>query len=90
MEKEEQLDLLVAANQERVKKLDKLILREEQYRDTERDLRQCRKMYDEEHNKRKELEKLVEAYKKDLEKQMAEAEERKLQENEAMAAEMQS
>ena len=88
MEKEEQLDLLVAANQERVKKLDKLILREESYRDLEFELRHAKKAYDEEHNKRKELEKLVEAYKKDLERQVALAEELKLRESEAMAAEM--
>ena len=35
LEKEEQLDLLVAANEERVKKLDKLIQKEEHYKKIE-------------------------------------------------------
>ena len=60
----------MAANEERVKKLDKLIQREEYYSDLQLKLRKLEIMFDEKQKRVIELEKLVAAYEKDLEDRM--------------------
>ena len=62
--------MLVAANEDRVKKLDKLIKKEAFYEELAIQKAWLEKAHDKEKDQRIELEKLVEAYKKDLEEQL--------------------
>ena len=77
--------MLVAANEDRVKKLDKLIKKEAFYEELALQKAWYEKAHEKEKDQRIELEKLVEAYKKDLEEQLRLKEEARMKENEAIA-----
>ena len=77
--------MLVAANEDRVKKLDKLIKKEAFYEELAIQKAWYEKAHDKEKEQRIELEKLVEAYKKDLEEQLRLKEEARMKENETIA-----